>query len=48
MPLNIPKPTKFVQAGYKPVEGGFEKKQKKYKRQQESEQLATVKSVELN
>ncbi|MDD9197452.1 HNH/ENDO VII family nuclease [Aliivibrio sp. S3MY1] len=27
MPLNIPKPTRFVQAGYKPVEGGFEKKE---------------------
>lgn len=27
MPLNIPKPTRFIQAGYKPVEGGFEKKE---------------------
>ncbi|MUK94402.1 hypothetical protein GNP80_18420 [Aliivibrio fischeri] len=25
MPLNIPKPTRFIQAGYKPVDGGFEK-----------------------
>ncbi|WP_236800102.1 DUF3289 family protein [Aliivibrio fischeri] len=29
MPLNIPKPTRFVQAGYKPVEGGFEKKEER-------------------
>ncbi|MGF1805859.1 hypothetical protein L4C31_11480 [Aliivibrio sifiae] len=27
MPINIPKPTRFIQAGYKPVEGGFDKKE---------------------
>ena len=27
MSRHIPKPTRFVQAGYKPVEGGFEKKE---------------------
>ena len=27
MPLNTPKPTRFIQAGYKPVEGGFDKKE---------------------
>jgi hypothetical protein len=27
MPLHIPKPTRFIQAGYKPVEGGFDKKE---------------------
>ncbi len=27
MPLDIPKPTRFVQAGYKPVDGGFDKKE---------------------
>ncbi|WP_236733940.1 HNH endonuclease signature motif containing protein [Aliivibrio fischeri] len=29
MSLDIPKPTKFIQAGYKPVEGGFDKKEEK-------------------
>jgi len=27
MPINIPKPTRYVNAFYKPVEGGFEKKE---------------------